>query len=135
MWNYSEFLKFFHCVALYLEWCISSLLFILRDCKYVGLFMARSWDIFGTMNYSRRILIETDEKHINYQGMHQKKSQEQWQVKRNQQKSISKMVENDTIVNIIMELRGKNWVFEKNMMNRFSSLVLNNRLSLSRFMF
>ena len=86
------------------------------------------------MNYSRRILIKTSEKHVNYQGMHQK-SQEQWQVKRNQQKSISKMVENDTIVNIIMELRGKNWVFEKNRMNRFSSLVLNNRLSLSRFMF
>ena len=74
------------------------------------------------MNYSRRILIETSEKHVNYQGMHQK-SQEQWQVKRNQQKSISKMVENDTIVNIIMELRGKNWGFEKNRVNRFSSLV------------
>lgn len=46
------------------------------------------------------------------------------------------MVEKDTIVNIIVELRGKKIeCLKKNMMNRFSSLVLNNRLSLSRFMF
>lgn len=41
--------------------------------------MARNSDIFGAntnfMNYSKRILTETEERKVNYQGMYQKKSQ------------------------------------------------------------
>lgn len=40
--------------------------------------MAQNSDILGTiphnfMNYSRRILTETEEKQVNYQGMYQKR--------------------------------------------------------------